>query len=168
MKRKALLLALLAVFVFAGQYDASAMHHGGKSYCLKSKFFNKYDFMMKHRKELELSEEQMTGLKNIKYTVKKAKVEAKAAGKMAYLDATHEIYQGEGNLEALYSIMDQELEAKRKLKHALVKGLLDFNNLLSSGQKKTLKELWYDEKYSDSDCESCGHCDKGHKQCTKS
>lgn len=179
MKKNILFLAMLSVILlgsplsaFAGGGCCAKMGGGGNAYCLESKFFGKYDFIMENRKALELTDDQMKALKNIKYTVEKSKVQAKSTSKITVLDMYHEIYQGEGNIEALNGLVDEKLEGERKLGYALVKGLLDFKNLLSEGQNRTLKDLWLNDHYSheghgSSCCAKMGGGGGGDGRCMK-
>ena len=99
-------------------------------------------------------------IKNIKMSVKRAKATAAGITEVATIDIYQEIYLGDGNLEMIHGLIDQKIEAKRNVAHAIVKGLLDYKSLLSEDQTAKLKDIWYDKKYSgdQSAYGSCGKC----------
>ena len=171
--KKILSMLVLSTVVLLGMQGNALANHGksGGGICLEAKFFETYHKMMEHRKELELSEDQMTGIKNIKMSVKRAKAEADGIKDVATIDIYQEIYLAGGNLEAIHGLIDQKIEADRNVAHAVVKGLLDYKALLSKDQADKLKDIWYDEKYSEDKsgwgkCKKCGHAHDG-KQCHK-
>lgn len=140
MKKKILLFLMTAALAFPS--GASAYQHEGQSHDgLKEQFFKKIHVLMMHQEELKIDDEQMTSLMNIKYAVKKAKIQANAQKELVMLDIYQELHNDSPDLDQLYSLLDQKMEASKTLSRALLKGIVDIKNILSDDQRKEMKKL---------------------------
>ena len=151
MKIKATLLTLslvasLAVPAFAGHGG----FHGG-SPTLKEKFFEKFHFLMKHREELKLSDEQVNDLTDLKYSVKKGYAETDAQMEVAKINMLQELKKPDADLNKVNGFIDSKIEAKRRFEYDTAKALIEVKKVLNADQVKLMKELWMKDQYS-KDC----------------
>ena len=100
MKKLLLLFVALSLILPASGYaygkrgghgDYSSHGYSGKH--LNSKFFTKIHFIFANKDALELSEDQIKSIKNIKYDVKRAMVEADSVKDLAMLDVYQELHE---------------------------------------------------------------------------
>jgi hypothetical protein len=120
---------------------------GGGS--IEDKYFSKYHFFMKHREELGLNEQQMEALKAIKWSVKRATVEADAKKELAELDLWEEMHKDAPAVETVNAAIDAKMAAKTGLAKTLAKAILDSKAVLGPEQAAKMKEIWYREQFKD-------------------
>lgn len=130
-------------------HTAQAYHDNPLS--LKHKFFKKASFLLTYKDELGLSEEQIATIKDLKYRIKRRKVETDSAIDIAMLDIYHEYHQEPPNLERMNTLWNEGIEAKRSFGGDLLQGLVTLKNILTPEQREKAKTLYEKEKEG-------GHC----------
>lgn len=145
---KALFSVLCMVFVLA----ASTVSAGGgceskwSKMDLKEKFFYKAEFIMKNADDLDLSDEQIKSIKNLKMETKKMIVSKEAEAEVIWIDVMSEMYEESVNLEKVNSLIDQKYEIKKALTKGIAASYAKLKGTLSEEQMKELKELWMAQK----------------------
>ena len=114
---------------------------------LHEKFFGKVDFLMKHRDELSLSEEQTKNIQEKVFEVKRATIDAEAQMSIAMLEVYKEMHSDNPNLDKMKSFLDKKIETKRTLSYSLLEGLVSVRNFLTPEQRVKMKQIFFRERY---------------------
>lgn len=123
---KNLLVVLLSLFFFtttaslAEARSETTRQRTKSSWRLSQKPYRTIMFMLKNSEELDLSEAQISSLKDQKYALKKNKIMSEAEIKSIKLGIKREKQKADVDIEEINSLIDQMYEKKAKLKKDLV------------------------------------------------
>ncbi|HTL47152.1 MAG TPA: hypothetical protein VL688_03710 [Verrucomicrobiae bacterium] len=141
-----LLSSFLAVPAFANH--GGGEFQGGGTPSLKEKFFEKYHFLMSHREDLKLSQDQISGLMDLKFAIKKDFAETEAQMEVATLNLFQELHKNDADLNKMNGFIDNKIEAKRRFDYDLAKSLIEMKKILSADQVKQMQDLWLKDEYA--------------------
>lgn len=146
---KLMAVITMALLVSAPAAFAGGSHggHWGKD-DLKSKFFYKAKFILSHAEELGLSEEQKTGIEDLKYTAKKELIRQNADVEILALDIKRLLKERAINTEEVNKLIDQKYELKKEKAKYLVGVMAQLKQSLSDDQYQQMKDLKSGKGYS--------------------
>ena len=154
MKRKILFSAAVVVLLLSANAFADHRshgyggHHGSEK--LDKKFFWKLHFLLEHKEDLGLSEEQIQKITAKKFDVKRVLIETQSQKDIAMLDIYQELHSDKPSMEKMNASVDKKIEAKRLAAKTLVEAFVETKKILSSDQLAKSKELFWKEKFSGS------------------
>jgi Spy/CpxP family protein refolding chaperone len=108
---------------------------------LKEKFFHKAHFMLKNKKKLGLSTEQVKKIKDLKIKTKKDLIKRKASIDIIAIDVKVQLWEDVINAKAVNSLIDKKYELKKAKAKSLVGAYVALKNVLTEEQKEDLKAL---------------------------
>ncbi|GEM_PF-5693537 len=117
--------------------------HSHEGFSLEEKYFGKVHFLFENKGELNLTEEQMEQIKNIKFDVERALIDTDAKTELAMLDVYQELQKDKPDLKKLDSIIDQKTTAKSKLAKTLVHSIVSTKAVLTAEQQAKAKEIFW-------------------------
>jgi hypothetical protein len=137
-----LVLAVLVLFGFSS--DVLAYHPGSSSSksVLSGKFFHKAHFLLSNEEELDLSEDQVESIKDLKLTVKKNIIQQDAEVEILALDIRSKLYGHVIDVDGARSLIEQKYALKQAKAMMLVQAIADVKALLSAEQYELMKDLW--------------------------
>lgn len=146
MKKLAILVMSLLIIIPSLTF-ANREHHqsegGHEGFSLEDKYFGKVHFLFQNKNELGLTEEQMEQIKNIKFDVKRAMIDAEAKKELAMLDIYQELYKDQPDVDKIDSLIDQKSTVKAGLSKTIVRSLLNTKAILTAEQQAKAKELYW-------------------------
>lgn len=146
---------LMSTLAYAGGCKKCGDKGYGKD-SMEDKFFKKIHFIMENEKELDITAEQKSKIKKLKYDTKKMIIRADADKKIVYMDIKAGMYEDEVDLPSVLNMVDKKYEIKKEKAKGLVTACVELKNILSQDQKEEMKELWKACKK-----EQYGKCEKG-------
>ncbi len=144
----ALCLALSVNAVEACKGHGSSSRKKG----LEGKFNYKVQFVLGRWGELQLSEKQMTQIKDLNNTTTKYLITKNAEIDVLAVDVKSQMHQATMNLEAINKLVDQKYALKNERAKATIKAISDLKNVLNDEQKTKFKTLLMN---AFSACSSC-------------
>jgi len=155
MKRAILWMVLAAIII--APVNGFAAGRGGEDQCIKEMYFHKVMFLLSQKEELDLKDEQVQAIKDIKYEIKKKLIESEPQLKLAVLDMKEELRKDKVNMDRLNALIDVRMEAKKALAKAVLKAMVDTMSLLTPEQKSQLQDLcWKMKKGKSYGMKMCG------------
>lgn len=154
MKKRTFLLAALLTLSAAAPAFCHGGGHGSGGPGLEHKFFDKYSFLMRHRAELQLTEDQINSLTDLKYSIKRSMAENEAQAEVSAVNLYQELHKTEPDLNKLYGFVDGKAEASRHIGYDVAKALVDMKKVLSPEQLAKMKDLWLTEQYGEEESHS--------------
>ena len=167
MNRKMKLIALLTVIAVGCLASVSYADRNGKGCCtfgrksgehgekswghkeqwgrghgdLDDKFFHKASMVLKNKKELGLSDKQVSDLKSLTLDTKKSLVMKKAELEVLSLDIRSKLMDETIDTKAVNALIDKKYDLKKEKEKSLVTAFAALKNILTDEQKTALKEL---------------------------
>jgi len=143
------ILFLLMTLTLAMPATTSFAKHGGHEYLpgLEDKYFHKVNFLIGHRDDLGLTQEQVKSILDKHWDIKRVMTETSAQKDIALLDIYKQLHSDQPNVEEMNALVDKQLEAKKVYLRALVEALVYTINLLTPEQRAKAKELYLKEYY---------------------
>ena len=128
---------------------AGHRHHEshGDGDSLAEKFFWKTEFLMRHKADLALTEEQVQKLKDQKFDIKRKLIEGQAQMEVASLELAREFHRDAPEMDRITVLIDQKMEAARGLERILAQAILDAKALLTPEQRAQAKEVFWKDAY---------------------
>lgn len=152
------------VLLFVSSLSASvALAHGGGKFSGKSgqditeTFFQKAHLLMASQDKLELSDDQVNTIRNLKMEVKKSLIRQEAELQVAKLDIASQLYSEKPDAKELQKLIDQKYEAKKNMEKTVVDAYFKVKGTLNDKQIAALKEM-----KKEGGCPICGGGRGGH------
>ncbi|MBI4549577.1 MAG: hypothetical protein HY714_01455 [Candidatus Omnitrophica bacterium] len=143
--KKAVLCLVLSFFVCV---SSALANHGSEEFpSLHEKYFMKVHFLLKHEKQLALTEEQVQALTERKFEMKRQLIQAESQKKLFMLDIYKKLHTDAPNVDEINALIDSKTEVKKTLAKSLVQALVDAKSLLTPEQREKAKELYKAYKY---------------------
>jgi len=117
--------------------------HGKKS--MEDKFFMKVKMIYTHKDQIEVTEEQMDKIKDLKIALKKELIIKKAEVEVIALDITVGMHEDVINVEDINKLIDKKYDVKKAKMKSLIKACADLKNLLTEEQSAKLKEVFHSQ-----------------------
>ena len=108
---------------------------------LDDKFFYKASMILKNKKELGLSDKQISDLKSLKLDTEKNLVMKKAELEVLSLDIRSKLMDETIDTKEVNALIDKKYDLKKEKEKSLVTAFAALKNILTDEQKKALKEL---------------------------
>lgn len=134
-----LILGVTALPAYAGDYGKKGGYHCASK---KDKVYRKAGMMLKNRKELGLSDEQVKKIKALKYNTKKDAIRRQSEIDLVAVDIKKEMHGDTQNIEAVNKLIDKKYDLKKEKAKASVKACAELKNTLTEEQKAKLREIW--------------------------
>ena len=149
MQKKLLGVILSALMVLLPQTVQAHGHGRGQDEfpSLKEKYFDKLFFLMEHRDQLGLNEQQVQSILDKKMDVKKAAIEAEFQNHLAMIDLHRELHADKPDVEKMKTLVDTQADAQRNLGKTLVDALVFTKNVLNAEQQAKAKQIYLNEKF---------------------
>lgn len=140
-----------------------------KSKCKVDKLKKKFMFVWENKEALNLSQDQLNKLKELKRSATKDLIRQSADAKVVKVDLKSEMWEPTIDLNKVNVLVEQKYDAKKKVALTYVKAIADMRNILTEQQRhmliemKTAKYLGKDyskscdKSYDKKDC--CGKCE---------
>lgn len=145
-KKLRVLVCSILVLSFAFLvHTAEAYDHGKKKGCkqgFEGKVCKKAYFLLKNEDELDLTDEQVKKIKDLKIAVKKDLITRKAELDLIKIDIQTMLHEDKVNLEEINKLIDKKYDLKKAKSKYLIETYTTLKNTLTEEQKKELKKLW--------------------------
>ena len=161
MSRKNILLTIAIVLTFGLIQSVSFADCGGKdcgkkgckhrsSECgkkdckdkpLGKKLLKKMHMIFDHQEELDISDDQLAKIKELKIALKKDLIQKEADIDLVKVDIRSALYEDEINLEAVNELIDRKYETKKSKSKQVVSTLAQLKKILSKDQMDKVKNL---------------------------
>lgn len=131
-----------------GSKGSYGRHGGGKEYScpVTAKFMTKAHFFLENQKELGLSDEQVSSIKELKLWAKKAYVQQMSALQMFSLDVDHKLSQPKVDVEGTQAMIDEFSGSMAAAGKDMVASYAKLKAVLTEEQLAKAKTLWMDKK----------------------
>ena len=96
---------------------------------------------MKNKDELKLSDNQITGIKNLKVNAKKNLIRKKAEIDVISVDIKSKLWDETIDVSGINKLVDQKYDLKKEKTKSLIAAYAELKKILSKEQKEILKEL---------------------------
>lgn len=126
-------------------------------YCLESKFSEKAHMIFSYQNELNLSNEQVEKVRNIKVHTKKSLVDLKAEIEKSSIDIFSSLWKQPVATSEAYAAIDAKAAASAKKQKLLVDAIASLKGLLTEEQLQILTNLYLKQKKS-SLCQTKDNC----------
>ncbi|UCD54603.1 MAG: hypothetical protein JSV93_03530 [Candidatus Omnitrophota bacterium] len=146
MKRKLMIITLLISVLTLNvmPLEGYAFDHGktkwqkGCHWDFEKKFSNKAHLILAKKKELGLSDAQVTKIKELKIKTKKDLIKKSAEIKMLALDIKAAMWEDPINTSALNKLIDKKYDLKKEKAKSLTGACAALNDILTKEQKEKL------------------------------
>lgn len=115
---------------------------GQKDESLEKKFNKKVNFFMQHQELLDLSEDQVQQIEDLKLMVKKDLIMKKAEIEVVTLDIKVALKEWMIDAPAVNGLLDVKYELKKQKAKNLVAAYAKLKAVLTDDQKAAVKEMW--------------------------
>ncbi len=127
--------------------SGASHERGEKVQCpIASKTLKKAHFFLENKKEIGLTEEQVTSIKSLKIETKKAAIRQEAEMKVFHLDLEQKLSESEVDVEGLNAMMDSASAGFAAAGKAAVASYVKLKSILTPEQLAKAKELWEQKK----------------------
>lgn len=133
-----LIFSVLAVKTYARDYGKTKGHCWG----LEEKFSEKAHFFLKNQEKLELSDEQIEKIKDLKIKAQKDIIRKDAELKILALDLQNGLRKDAINTDAVNDLIDKEYDLRKEKTKSLVDAYAALKDILTAEQKEKIKGLW--------------------------
>ena len=163
MKKNLLIALLIAGFLTVSAAEVMACDKGKsdcmkcaikKSQCLTSKLKSKVKMLWLSQEDLDISEDQMSKIKDIKHAALKEMIQLKADLDILKVDLMPAFYSEQIDIDTVGPQVEQKYELKKKSALAFTKALSDIQGVLSEKQREEWKDMVIAAKLA-SKCSSC-------------
>ena len=143
---KKLGILIVAALILASPV-AFANYGGGHGQCnsgdsgFEGKFFHKAHAIVEHGEEIGLTEEQLDGIRNMKYDVKKVLIKQDADIEILGIDIKRQLQERSFDTEAVNKLVDQKYDLEKAKAKFLVESIAKLKQSLSEEQWEKLKDL---------------------------
>ena len=120
---------------------------GHQRLSLEEKYFSTIFFLLQHKEELQLTEEQIQSIKDRKFDLMRQDIQSDAQLALIGLDMKKELHSVSPKLDQLETLVDNKTEVIRTLDKLYVRAIVDTQTLLTPEQRDTAKELFWKEFY---------------------
>ena len=134
----ALFFSVLAAGVYARDYGKTKGH----GWDIKEKFSKKAHFFLKNQEELELSDEQIEKIKDLKIKAQKDIIRKNAELEILALDLKSGLWKDTINTNKVNKLIDKKYDLKKEKAKSLVNAYAALKNILTKEQKEKMKGLW--------------------------
>ena len=108
-----------------------------------NEMFNyKISFILMNSKDLEVTDEQMMKIKELKYKIEKSMIMSKAEMEITDIDIMQAFGKDDIDTVAIGKLIDKKYDAKKTESKALVSACADLRTILTMDQQKKLKDMW--------------------------
>jgi hypothetical protein len=124
-------------------------------------FNSKISFILMNSKDLGLSDEQMTKIKELKYKIEKSMIMRKAEMEIADIDIMQALVKDDIDTVAIGKVIDKKYESKKMESKELVDACASSRMILTKEQQKMLKDILSKKMMMSRDsntCPMCGSC----------
>ncbi len=132
-----LLVVYIPVMVHA-QVCQKKAHHGQS---LEKKILCKFRLVMANQDKLNLLDDQVTKIQNLKVATKKDLIKRNAEIDLISIDIKLKLWEDKPDKEILNKMLDQKFELKKEKAKALIDAYVELKDILSVGQRKKLKKI---------------------------
>lgn len=133
-----LIFSVLAVEAYARDYGKTK----GRHWDLEEKFLKKAHFFLKNQEELELSDEQIEKIKDLKIKTQKDIIRKDAELEILALDLQSGLWKDTINIDVVNKLIDKKYDLKKGKAKSLVDAYAALKDILTEEQKKKMKDLW--------------------------
>lgn len=109
---------------------------------LSHKAYIKAEFLVKNGQELNLDQELVNKIRDIKTNLKKEALRTRAEIDIVHIEMRNELEKGKTNGIKVPSLIDKEYELKKKIGKEAYNSLTELDKLLSAEQKEQAKMLF--------------------------
>jgi Spy/CpxP family protein refolding chaperone len=113
---------------------------------IQEKFFKKVKMLHRYQDELNVTDNQLEQIRELKITLKKELIKKKADIEIISLDIRSLLYEDEVDLNAVNKLVDQKYEIKKSKMKMVVRSLSELKKILSKEQMDKLKDIAYERK----------------------
>lgn len=165
MKTKIIAAVLILFVAFSGISYADAGNKckscgDKKEFSMKDKFFEKIKFVHKNQEALEITDDQLAKIKDLKIKTKKELIRKHADIEVIKIDIISFLYQEKINVDAINKLIDKKYDIKKEKAKLLVSSLADLKGILTKDQCAKLKQCYKNK------CGKCGKCPM-YEKCQK-
>ncbi len=122
---------------------AKAGRRKGADGCgMYEKFYSNVKIVLKNSEKLGLTDAQREQVKEMKYDVKKNKIQACADINLLSVDISKALWQKEVDLDEVNALIDQKYQSKAQLKKDMVGAYVALNSMLSPEQRDMVKSIY--------------------------
>ena len=141
--KKVLCLILVTMMVCAANVEAGSHGKGGgqAKEDWASMIMMKAHCLISHQEELQLSDEQVAKIKDLKYNIKKALISKDAEIELVAVDIKQAMWQDAIDIAAVNALVDKKYALKNEKAKMLVAACAQLQSILTDEQKKELKQL---------------------------
>ena len=149
--KKVISLVLAFSILTIPAYAFGSKHHKDKDKHkdLESKVLWEAGFLLEHKEDLALTDEQIAKLETLKLETKKSMIRKDAEIEAISLDIDAKLKTDDATPDAVNALMDQKYELKKEKSKELVAAYFDLKNLLTDEQKAKKKELFKKDSKQD-------------------
>lgn len=147
-----LIVSLPCVFAQDNQMGKGGMGMGMMGTNSGMKMLNKMDFnemfnykisfILMNSKDLEVTDEQMMKIKELKYKIEKSMIMSKAEMEITDIDIMQAFGKDDIDAVAIGKLIDKKYDAKKTESKELVSACADLRTILTMDQQKKLKDMW--------------------------
>lgn len=138
------LALVLGGFSSATYVQACSMADGtpkDRDESVTKKVFEKIKIINTYQDELEVSDEQLTKIRDLKIALKKEHIRRDAEVELLKLDITSLLYADQVDVEAVNKLIDKEYSAMKAKTKKSIASYVELNSVLNKDQMTELKEL---------------------------
>ena len=132
-----------------GSHCAMMQHEGGKEHggCpIAAKFFKKAHHLLENQQELGLSDQQVSDIKALKFTMKKSEIQNAAAMQIFMLDVEQKLSEPKVDTAAISALIDSQAAAMASSAKESVGAYTKLMGILTPEQVKKMKEIWLEHE----------------------
>lgn len=144
MRSRTVSAILVLILVIPGRVFANHVHpHEFHSF--EDAYFEKVEFLMRHEKELALTDQQIQTIRDKKFEIKRQMIQSEAQIELAMLDVLKQLHNDVPDMDKIDTLIDNKIEVKRTLAKSLAQALVGMKNILTPEQKAKSKEIFWVE-----------------------
>ena len=122
--------------------DSSGYHDKHKMH-ITDKFFMKAHFVLIHKDEIGLTEDQVNQIKDLKVAIKKDVIRKGAEIEVIMLDVWSELHKKQVDISAVNTFLDKKYELKKEKTKGAASAYVKLKGILTEDQMTKVKSLWY-------------------------
>jgi len=144
-------VCMLAIFASAGYADHGVGCNRGdgpgehKKRDFSAKVMKRMHIVLKNKKDLELTDEQVQAIRKLKSDIKKKVITMKAEVDIIVVDIKAMMYDDPMDTEAVNALIDKKYEIKKKQAKVLIGVCAEVKKILNEEQKDKLCDLFSDQ-----------------------
>ena len=146
----AVLFVLCASISYADHGKACSMMQGkcggGGDMGIDDKFFMKSSFILENDDEIDLSNDQVTKIKDLTAKTQKMVIAKEAEINTIAVDIKTAMHQDTVDAAALKALVAKKYDLKKEKALAAVDAYIELKNILTKDQKDKMKQVWKDQE----------------------